>query len=133
MKSSEQLPRYPTYTREVPRTWWLRSAPYRRFAAREATSVFVATFSVVLLLFLFALSRGRAAYEAFLRWLDLPAILALHVVILVAVLYHTITWFRLTAHVQEVRVRGKVIRLTAALFGVWIVASEIVAYLHIRL
>lgn len=130
---TEERRRYPVYVRRVPRTWWLGTGPYRRFFARELTSVFVATFSIVLLLFLLALSRGREAYEAFLRWLDLPGIVVLHVVVLVAVLYHTATWLRLTAHVQILRVRGKVVPLTAALVGAWIVASEIVAYVHIWL
>lgn len=124
---------YPRHVPPVPRTWWLHTAAYRRFMARELTSVFVAAFSVILLLFLYALSRGRGPYEAFLRWLDLPAILALHTIILLAVLYHTITWFRLTAHVQEIRIRDKVIRPTAAVFGTWFLATEIVAYFHIWL
>lgn len=64
--------RSPAYVRPMPRTWWLRTRPYRRFAARELTSVAVAAFSVILLSFLFALSRGRDAYEGFLGWLDSP-------------------------------------------------------------
>lgn len=132
MKIRERPP-YPTYVRPVSRTWWLAPGPYRRFAAREVTSVFVAAFSVILLLALFALSRGREAYEGFLDWLELPGVILLHAVILVAVLYHSVTWFALTAHVQELRVGGKTVRLTRAFFGAWILASEIVAYLHIWL
>jgi len=130
---AEERPRYPVYVREIPRAWWLRTGPYRRFFARELTSVFVAAFSVILLLFLFALSRGREHYESFLRWLDLPGVVLLSVVILAAVLYHTATWLRLTAHV---RLRGKVIprtTVTAGLVGAWIVVSGVVAYLHIWL
>lgn len=132
MKIRERPP-YPSYVRPVPRTWWLSTGPYRRFAAREITSVFVAAFSVIMLLLLFALSRGREAYEGFLRWLDLPGIVAVNAVILVAALYHTVTWLQLTARVQEVRVDGKTVRLTAAFFGAWILVSELVAYLHIWL
>jgi fumarate reductase subunit C len=120
----------------MPRAWWLRTGPYRRFFARELTSVFVAAFSVILLLLLFALSRGRQAYEGFLRWLDLPGVVLLSAVILTAVLYHTATWLRLTAHVQVIRVRGKVVprnAVTAGLVGAWIVVSGVVAYLHIWL
>jgi fumarate reductase subunit C len=96
----------------------------------------VAAFSVILLLLLFALSRGRQAYEGFLRWLDLPGVVLLSAVILTAVLYHTATWLRLTAHVQVIRVRGKVVprnAVTAGLVGAWIVVSGVVAYLHIWL
>jgi fumarate reductase subunit C len=126
--------RYPVYVPKVPRTWWLRTAPNRRFAAREFTAVFAAAFSVILLLFLFALSEGKEAYEGFLRWLRLPAVVALSSIILVAMLYHAGTWFRLTAHIQVIRIgRNEVSRgaVVAALLGIWVVVSAIVAYLYV--
>ncbi|MGH2580593.1 MAG: fumarate reductase subunit C [Actinomycetota bacterium] len=126
--------RYPAYVPEYPRSWWLQTGPYRRFAAREITSMFAAAFSGLLLLFLVALSRGREAYEGFLRWLKLPAVVAVFAVILVAVLYHMATWFRLTAHIQVVRLGRKVLPrsvVIAGLFGTWVFASGIVAYFHI--
>jgi len=126
--------RYPAYVPEYPRSWWLQTGPYRRFAAREITSMFAAAFSGLLLLFLVALSRGREAYEGFLRWLKLPAVVAVFAVILVAVLYHMATWFRLTAHIQVVRLGRKVLPrsvVIAGLFGTWVSASVIVGYFHI--
>ena len=131
---TEAPSRYPSYVPKVPRTWWLRTAPYRRFAAREFTAVFAAAFSVVLLLFLFALSRGKESYEGFLGWLRLPAVVIFSSIILVAMLYHAATWFRLTAHIQEVRLgRHAVPRwvVVAALTGVWVVASAVVAYFYV--
>ena len=127
-------PRYPVFVPKYPRSWWLETGPYRRFAAREITSMFVAAFSALLLLFLFALSRGREAYDAYLRWLKLPGVVALFAVILVAVLYHMATWFSLTAHIQRVRVGRTVLPEGASIAGLvvaWIVASGIVAYFHI--
>lgn len=132
MKTGER--RYPVHLRKVPRTWWLQTPPFRRFAAREFTSVFVAAFSVILLLFLFALSRGREAYEGFLRWLGLPGIVVAHAVILAAVAYHAVTWLRLTAHVQVVRLGRRTVPrdlVTAGLFGAWAVASAVAAYLAV--
>ena len=70
-------PRYPVLVRTPSRTWWLRAGPYRRFAAREITSMFAAAFSVIMLLFLFGLSRGPRAYGSFLRWLQTPWSIAL--------------------------------------------------------
>jgi fumarate reductase subunit C len=96
--------------------------------------MFAAAFSGLLLLFLFALSRGREAYEGFLRWLKLPAVVAVFAVILVAVLYHMATWFRLTAHIQVVRLSRKVVPksvVITGLFGVWVLASVIVLYFNI--
>ncbi len=96
--------------------------------------MFAAAFSVVMLLFLFALSRGPGAYRSFLRWLDTPWSIALSAIILGAVLYHTGTWFRLTTHIVSIRLgrwtasRGAV---AAGLVLAWITASAIVAYFHI--
>ncbi|MGQ0668741.1 MAG: hypothetical protein ACT4PO_03540 [Actinomycetota bacterium] len=118
----------------MPRTWWLRTTPFRRFAARELTSICAAAFSLVLLLFLSALSGGAQAYNEFLRKLRLPAIVVLSAVILIAVLYHAVTWFRLTAHILVIRIGRKVVpraTIVAALVGIWIVVSVVVTYLHV--
>jgi succinate dehydrogenase subunit C len=132
--SADQRPRYPVYAKRPSRMWWLRRGPYRRFAVREATAVFAGAFSVLLLLLLFALSRGRPAYEGFLRWLQLPAIVALSGVILVATVYHTATWFRLTSHIQVVRLGRRVVPRGVVTFGLvtlWLALSAAVAYFTI--
>jgi succinate dehydrogenase subunit C len=130
----EEPRRYPVYVPKQPRTWWLKSGPYRRFAAREITSMFAATFSGLLLAFLVALSRGPHAYQGFLRLLDTPGMVALSAVILVALLYHTATWFRLSTHIIVVRLgRWTAPRswVLAGLVGAWLVASAAVAYFHV--
>ena len=134
--SGTQGGRSPVYVRPMPRTWWLRTRRYRRFASRELTSVAVAASSVILLALLFALSRGRDAYEGFLGWLDSSGAVVLSAIILAGVLYHTITWLRLTAHIQVVRLGRRVLprRLVlAGLLALWGAVSAIVAYLHIWL
>ena len=131
---TEERQQTPVFVPKVRRFWWLDTAPFRRFVIRELTSVFVAVYSVILLLFLLALSRGQEAYEGFLRWLALPGIVVLHVVILAAVLYHTATSIQLASQIQEVRMGGKVLPrpfLAAGLAAGWVVASAVVAYLHI--
>jgi fumarate reductase subunit C len=125
---------YPLYTRTYPRWWWLRRGPYLRFAAREITSMFAAGFSVLLLAFLFALGSGPKAYGSFLDLLNSPWMLAVSVVILVALLYHVATWFRLTTYIVVVRVGPIVLprpALIAALLIAWVGASAVVAYFHI--
>jgi fumarate reductase subunit C len=132
--STDQGPRYPVHAKRPSRTWWLRTGPYRRFAVREATAGFAGVFSVLLLLLLFALSRGRPAYEGFLRWLQLPAIVALSGVILVATVYHMATWFRLTSHILVVRVGRRVVPRGVVTFGLvtlWLALSAAVAYFTI--
>jgi fumarate reductase subunit C len=132
--ATDDAPRYPVYVPRYPRTWWLRRGPFRRFAAREITSMFAAMFSGVMLLFLFALSRGPEHYAGFLQWLKLPAVVALSSIILAALLYHMATWFRLSSHILVIRVGRTVMPKTVvvgALVVAWIAVSAIVAYFHI--
>ncbi len=96
--------------------------------------MFAAMFSVLLLLFLLALSRGPRAYQGFLRWLKLPAVIALFAVILAALLYHTATWFRLSTRILVVRLGRRVVppvAVAAALVAAWIGASALVLYFHV--
>ena len=126
--------RYPVYVPKLKGAWWARMGPYRLFAAREFSSVFVATFSVIMLVFLWKLSQGRAAYEGFLRWLKLPWVVTGSAIILVALLYHTATWFRLSGHIIAVRLRGRLLPrsvIVGALVVAWLAASALVAYFHI--
>jgi fumarate reductase subunit C len=134
VENAKPDPPYPVYVPKQPRTWWLRTGPYRRFAAREITSMFAAAFSLLMLLLLFALSRGPQHYEGFLRWLKVPWVVAGSVVILVALLYHTATWFRLTTHILVIRLGRRVLpraAVLAALVGAWVAVSAAVAYFHV--
>ena len=133
---STQRSEQPVYVPPIPRFWWVRTVPFRRFVIRELTSVFVGWFSLVLLLFLLALSRGQESYESFLDWLEQPWVVALHAVTLAAVLYHTATSIQLASQIQEVRVGGRALPRTllmAAMTGGLIVASAVVAYLNVEL
>jgi fumarate reductase subunit C len=125
---------YPLYTRTYPRWWWLRRGPYLRFAAREITSMFAAGFSVLLLASLFALGTGPGAYSNFLHLLNSPWMVAAAITILVALLYHVATWFRLTTYILVVRVGPMLLprrALIAALVIAWLGASAVVAYFHV--
>jgi fumarate reductase subunit C len=131
---AEEPRRYPLYNRKTRRIWWLRSPGYRRFAAREFTSVFAAAYSVILLLLLYALSRGPDAYAGFLRWLKLPAVVGLQALILVAMLYHAGTWFLLTSRAMVIRLGRRTVPrnwLLAGLVVGWLVASAAAAILYI--
>jgi len=127
-------PRYPVYQPSYPRGWWMRRGPYLRFAAREITSVFAAAVSGQLLEFLLMLSRGPTAYASFLRWMKLPGVIAVSAFVLVALLYHTATWFRLTTHIVVIRLGRRVVPpplLIAGLVLAWLAASALVAYFAI--
>lgn len=114
------------YYPKMPSTWWLRHPPYFRFMIRELSSVFIAIFLVVFLVQVHRLSQGPEAYAAFVATLRSPGWVVFHAVALAFALYHSVTWFNLTAVVQVVRLGGRQVppRLVAAAsFAAWAVVT----------
>ena len=121
-----------TYHRPVSNTWWLKRKSYILFMIRELTSVFVAGYCIFLLVLVYKLTQGADAYGNFMAVLQSPISVALHLITLIFVLYHTITWFNLTPKIL-VLYRGEERipqELVAGTFYVgWVVVSVIVAWL----
>jgi fumarate reductase subunit C len=95
------------YRPRVSTWWWIRRRTYFVFAMRELSSIFIAWFVVYLLLFVYAVGRGEAAYQRFLDWASAPWVVVLNVVALAFVLLHAVTWFSLTPQAMAVRVMGR--------------------------
>jgi fumarate reductase subunit C len=74
--------------------WWRRNPFFMRYMAREASAVFIAVYAVILLVGVFRLSQGAAAYEAWLVALRNPLAIVFHGVALLAVAYHAYTWWK---------------------------------------
>jgi fumarate reductase subunit C len=87
--------------------WWTRKRSYFLFVMRELSSIFVAWFVAYLVIFIYAVGRGDAAYQRFLDWASSPWVIVLNVVALVFVLLHTVTWFSLTPQAMAVRVGAR--------------------------
>lgn len=124
--SAPPAPRPGLYYPKMPATWWLRRPAYLRFMLREVSSVFIAIFLVVLLVQVYRAGQGPEAYAAFLEWLASPGWIAFHAVALAFALYHSVTWLKLTAVVQVVRLGDYQLppRLVAAgAFALWGVLS----------
>ena len=121
-----------TYHRIVPNTWWLQRRPYILFMIRELTSVFVAGYCIFLLVLVYKLTQGADVYGNFMAAMNSPISVVVHLITLVFVLYHTITWFNLTPKIL-VLYRGEERipqGLVAGTFYVgWLVISAIVAWL----
>ena len=116
------------YRARMPIFWWLRRVSYFRFIARELTSVFVAYAGVLLLVQVRSVAAGPEALARFTGWLQLPPVAALHVVVLLALLFHTITWLHLAPRAMVVRLGGRRVPDVAVLLGhygaslvVWVV------------
>jgi len=73
--------------------WWAKP-PYRAYTTRELSGVAVMAYGGVLFAGLVSLWRGPESFAGFVAFLKSPASLALHALLLVAVIYHVITWFQ---------------------------------------
>jgi len=123
------------YRRPVSTWWWTRKRSYFVFVMRELSSIFIAWFVVYLLLLVYAVGQGEAAYQRFLDWASSPWVIALNVVALVFVLLHTVTWFALTPQAMAVRVAGRAVpafHIIAGQYTGLVVASLFVLWLVTR-
>jgi len=81
-----------TYVRPMA-GWWRRNPHYRAYMLREASSLFVAAYALVLLSGLARLLQGRDAFEAWREALATPWAVAFHLVALAFFVCHAWTWF----------------------------------------
>jgi fumarate reductase subunit C len=95
------------YRPRVSTLWWTRKRTYFVFVMRELSSIFVAWFVVYLVVLIYAVGQGEAAYRRFLDWASAPWVTVLNVVTLMFVLLHAVTWFKLTPQAMAVRVAGR--------------------------
>lgn len=86
-------------THPLPRTWWLKKAPYFWFMIRELTSVAVLAYALLLIWVLWS-AGDSASFSALNMFLSSSLSISLHVVVMVLILYHTGTWIALTPKVM---------------------------------
>jgi fumarate reductase subunit C len=114
------------YVREVPKSWWLGQRRYMFYMVRELTCLFIGAYVLVLLVGLFRLSQGPAAYGAFVDVLQNPFAVAFHLLALAFALFHMVTWFGLTPKAMPLRLGEKTVPGTAIImahYAVWFVVS----------
>lgn len=123
------------YRPPVSLTWWLRNPSYLLFVLRELSSVFIAWFVVYLLMLVYAVSSGSAAYQEFLDLSANPLVLLLNVIALAFVVLHTVTWFGLAPKALVLRLgalRVPPSLVLAAHYAAWLVVSVVVAWVILR-
>jgi fumarate reductase subunit C len=114
--------------------WWIKRKPYMLFITRELTSLFVAAYVVLLLVKLNALRQGPEAWEALLASLSTPVSIILHLVILIFVLFHSITWFLLAPTAMVLKIGGKKVPgsiIVTGNFVMWFLLSAGVAWIFL--
>jgi fumarate reductase subunit C len=96
------------YIREPSKTrWWLEQPRYIRYMMREISSLFIGIYVLVLIVGLFQISRGEAAYESFLATAEGTTGRIFAALALFFAIYHTYTWFQVTPKAMPLMLGGK--------------------------
>lgn len=114
------------YVRKVERNWWLGHRRYVVYMLRELTSLFIGLYCALLVVGLFRLAQGRAAWDGFLAALSSPLGIVFQLVCLVFAAYHSATWFALTPKAMPLVVRGEPVppkAIVGAHYAAWAVVS----------
>lgn len=95
------------YKRKMSIFWWTSRWAHIKFISRELTSVFVAGYVVMLLFYTRSIFQGQAAFEEFSSRMRSPIMLTLHVIALLALVFHSVTWFNLAPKAMVIKVGEK--------------------------
>ncbi|MCP5476631.1 MAG: fumarate reductase subunit C [Rhodanobacteraceae bacterium] len=88
--------------------WWKKNPYFVEYMVHEGTAVVVALYALILLISLFVLGRGEAAWNDWLTLLRSWPALLLHGVLLVGFLYHSWTWFNIMPRtLPPIRIKGE--------------------------
>ena len=123
------------YVREMSKTTWFLSQPrYKRYMAREVTCIFIFAYTFLLIVALARLAQGPDAFQEFLDALRSPLGVLFNVAVLIATVYHSMSWFNVTPQAMPIQmgeefVSGKII--VSAHYGAWAVVSLIVLFLGV--
>jgi len=93
--------------------WWKKNPYFVEYMVHEGTAFFVAAYGFILLVGLMRLAQGEAAWNGWLEALKSPLSILFHLILLVAMLYHSWSWFRIMPRtLPPIMVGGK--RLSAS-------------------
>jgi fumarate reductase subunit C len=75
--------------------WWRKNPFFVYYMARELTAFVVAAYGLVVLAGLLCLAGGEASWNGWLAVMRHPVSLVLHVLALIALVFHSWTWFEI--------------------------------------
>jgi fumarate reductase subunit C len=75
--------------------WWKRDPFFVRYMWREATALGVAAYAIVLMVGVWRLSQGPQAFEGWFQALRGWPSIAFHLLLLVSMIYHAVSWFEI--------------------------------------
>ncbi len=124
------------YRKQLPIFWWLEKPAYAKFITRELTSLAVGYAALLIMLEIWVLSRGPEAHERFRGLLASPPVLVFHGVVLLFLLFHSVTWFNLAPKALSFRLGRRRVPDAVVLAGhyaAWLVATALVAWYLLEL
>jgi fumarate reductase subunit C len=115
--------------------WWKKNPFFVKYVLHESTALFVLAYALILLVGIVRLGQGEEAWSAWLECVKSPVSITVHLVLLVSVAYHAITWFQLMpVTLPTIRLGGRDIKAGEIVrVGIMVsVASSIVLFASIR-
>jgi fumarate reductase subunit C len=112
----------------------LRRLPYAKFITRELTSLAVGYTATLLVIQIWAMGQGEETYQRFLGWLEHPVVIAVHVIVVAGLLFHTVTWLNLAPKALVVRLGQRRVpdaAVVALHYAGLLLATALVAWLLI--
>ncbi len=119
------------YRRRMPIFWWLRRLSYVKFIFRELTSLAVLYTVALLMVQVRALSQGEESYGRFAELLRHPLFLVVNVVVVLGLLFHTMTWLSLAPKALVVRLGSRRVPdrvILAAHYLAWLSVSAVIGW-----
>jgi fumarate reductase subunit C len=115
------------YVPQMSRTsWFMSSARYKTYMLHEVSSVFVAIYSIILIVGLFRLGESRQAWQGWLDAVTSPLGILFHVLALIFFLIHTTSWFKAVPQATRIMRGDEVLPgniLVGAHYGVFAAVS----------
>lgn len=115
-----------TWKPTLPNDWWLRRPGFRRYMLRELSCIPLAAFCALLIVGLYRIGQGEAAWQAFRLALSQPFAIVAQFVVLAFVLYHSATWFALAPRTMPILIDGRPLpgrMVTAAHWLLWLLIT----------
>jgi fumarate reductase subunit C len=113
----------------VKATWWLGQRRTIVYMVRELTSFFIAVYCALIVIGLFRLASGAAAWEGFVAALTSPGMVLLQLICLAFAVFHSVTWFAVTPKAMPIMVKGEPVAprtIVGAHYAVWLVVSLVI-------
>lgn len=113
-------------------TWFLSHSRYKHYMLHEISSLFVAIYTVILIVGLFRLGDGSAAWQGWLDAVTSPLGVIFHIIAFVFAVIHATAWFKAVPQAMRLMKGDQVIPgklIIGVHYAVWAAVSVFVLVL----